>query len=75
MANSAAHVELRGVNWIALRSVVEDEYKRDLFTAQKNDEEIFQQNFVEPYTYNRWSRISYDGNYAYNHAPLIGWYR
>jgi len=75
MANSAAHPELRGVNWLMLRATADDEYKHGLFDSQKNDEEMFQQNYVEPYTYNRWSRISYDGNYAYNHAPLIGWYR
>jgi len=74
MANGAAHAELRGVNWLALRQTVNEDYRQDLFTAQKNDEEIFSQNFIEMYTRNRWSRIAYDGSYAYNHAPFTGWY-
>src|SRR5262245_2321242 len=74
-ANAAAHAELRGVDWRYLRIAVDADYRKDLFKAQKQDEEIFQQNFVESYIYNKWRRISYDGNYAQNHAPLVGWYR
>jgi hypothetical protein len=73
MANGAAHDELRGVNWLALRQSVLEDYRKDLFNAQKQDEEIFQQNWVEPYTHNRWNRIAYDGTWAYNHAPFLGW--
>jgi hypothetical protein len=74
MANSAAHPELRGVNWAQLRGMVDEEYQKDLARAQLKDEDIFSQNFIEMYTHSRWSRIAYDGSYAYNHAPLIGWY-
>lgn len=68
-ANGAAHAELRGVNWQYLRQSIDADYRKDLFKAQKQDEEIFQQNYVEPYTISRWRRIAYDGNYAMNHAP------
>lgn len=72
-ANSAAHAELRGVNWAYLRTSVDVDYRKDLFEAQKQDEEIFQQNYVEPYTLNKWRGPAYDGNYALNHAPYIPW--
>lgn len=74
-ANSAAHAELRGVNWQYLRAQVDTDYRKDLFKAQKQDEELFSQNFVESYVTNKWRRVSYDGNYAQNHAPMVGWYR
>lgn len=73
MANSAAHAELRGVNWLQLMATADNEYKTDLFKAQKQDEEIFSQNFVEPYTMNKWNRLAYNGTWAYNHAPFWGW--
>ena len=73
MANSAAHPELRGVNWMQLRQTADEEFKIDLFNDQKNDEDIFSQNFVEPYTTNKWSRMAYNGTWAYNHAPFGGW--
>lgn len=72
-ANSASHPELKGVNWQYLRESLKVDYKVELFKAQKQDEEIFPQNLVESYVYNKWRRISYDGNYAQNHAPLSGW--
>ena len=76
-ANSAAQADLRNVNWLALRQSVSEDYRLALFKAQKQDEEIFSQNFIESYVYNQWRRIAYDGNYALNHGPPVGfgWYR
>lgn len=75
MANSAAHPDLRGVNWMALRQQSKADYEANLFKAKKQDEEIFPQNYTESYLTNRWSGSpNWWGSYNMNHAAPYGYW-
>lgn len=47
-ANTGRHQELQGTNWLALRSSVNRDYMESLASDERNDEEIFLQNWVTP---------------------------
>lgn len=75
LANQAHHPELRGVNWQYLRQSANEDYRKDLAKAMKQDEEIFQMNYNESYLLDKFRRFAYDGNYAQTHDVGWMWYR
>lgn len=71
MANKGKHPELKGVDWMTLRVASEKEYERELAKASRQDEEIFQQNFLRSYMQTTVG-TGLGGTFWQNHAPIWG---
>lgn len=70
MANKGKHPELKGTDWMALRTAVDNEYQKKLAQACRQDEEIFLQNF--PRSYIAMAGQQLGETYWQNHAPFFG---
>lgn len=70
-ANAGAHPELANVQWAYLRSQAKKDYQELLAKTQKQDEEVFLQDRLEPYT-NDNQLIGVGETYMMTHAPWYG---
>jgi hypothetical protein len=70
-ANKGVHPSLAKSNWMALRISTEKEYLKLLHDAQRQDEEIFIQNYATNYLYPAYSGLTFSANYWQSHAPIL----